>query len=67
MGSAFLGLPFLAAVIVLILVAVVTFVIDVNDKTSSYAEVESDDEEVGEVQGRSSALEREGGPTYNLI
>jgi MFS family permease len=67
MGSAFLGLPFLAAVIVLILVAVVTFVIDVNDKTSSYAEVESDDEEVGEVQGRTSALEREGGPTYNLI
>jgi MFS family permease len=67
MGSAFLGLPFLAAVVVLILVAVVTFVIDVNDKTSSYAEVESDDEEVGEVQGRTSALEREGGPTYNLI
>jgi hypothetical protein len=67
MGSAFLGLPFLAAVVVLIFVAVVTFVIDVNDKTSSYAEVESDDDEVGEVQGRTSALEREGGPTYNLI
>jgi MFS family permease len=67
MGSAFLGLPFLAAVVVLIFVAVVTFAIDVNDKTSSYAEVESDDDEVGEVQGRTSALEREGGPTYNLI
>jgi hypothetical protein len=67
MGSAFLGLPFLAAVVVLIFVAVVTFVIDVNDKTSPYAEVESDEEEVGEVQGRTSALEREGGSTYNLI
>jgi MFS family permease len=67
MGSAWLGLPFLASVFVFIAVAVVTFLINVDgkseayDKSVEYIEVQSENEdEFEDVQGRSSALESDG-------
>jgi hypothetical protein len=60
LGSAWLGLPFLASTVVVALVTVLTFVISVKDRDRGYMEVHSDEEEdlVSEL-GTSSALDDE--------
>lgn len=64
MGNAWLGLPFLAGMLVFAGLSVVVFKINVDEKEASYAEIQSDDEDgdLMEMQGRAStsALEREG-------
>jgi hypothetical protein len=61
LGSAWLGLPFLASVLVLIMMTVVTFMINVKERDVGYTEVLSDDDEGWEEaeSGRTSALERD--------
>lgn len=65
LGSVWLGLPFLAGMLVFAGLAFVTFKIDVGAKETAYTEVQSDDEdEVVELESRAStsALEHEGQP-----
>jgi|SRR5690242_876722 len=62
LGGMWLGLPFLAGMLVFAGLSVVTFKIDVSDKDAAYTEIQSDDEDdVIELQGRgsTSALEHE--------
>jgi hypothetical protein len=63
LGSVWLGLPFLAAMLVFAGLSFVTFEIDVSIKEAVYTEVQSDDEDEGiELLGRAStsALQHEG-------
>ena len=65
MGSAWLGLPFLAMGVLYGLMTLVTFIISVKDNDVEYAEVASDDEDEDEVaiaDGIGSALDD--GPTH---
>jgi MFS family permease len=65
LGSAWLGLPFLAAMFVFAGLAIVTFKIDVSAKETAYNVVQSDDEDEDvELYGRAStsALDHEGAP-----
>jgi hypothetical protein len=65
LGSAWLGLPFLASVVVFAFVTALTFVISVKDRDIGYIHVKSDDEEdVGNELGRSSALDDESAPRH---
>lgn len=65
MGSTWLGLPFLTAMIVFAGMAAVTFMISVKDKDIAYVQVQSD-EDVSEEEGRgsTSALETELAPRH---
>ncbi len=63
LGGVWLGLPFLAGMLVFAALSTVTFKIDVSDEEAEYAEVQSDDDEdLVELQERAStsALERDG-------
>lgn len=63
LGSAWLGLPFLAGMLVFAGLSVVTFKIDVSDREAGYTEVQSEaGDDAIELQGRAStsALENEG-------
>lgn len=63
MGSIWLGLPFLAGMLVFAGMSLVTFKINVDDKNLAYAEVRGEDEDnLIELQGRAStsALGHEG-------
>jgi hypothetical protein len=46
LGGAWLGLPFLGSVVVLVFMTAVTFVIDVNSKEVAYVEVQHDEEDI---------------------
>lgn len=61
LGSAWLGLPFLGAVVIFAGMTVVTMCISVKDRDVAYVEVRSDDEDLleDEEEARTSALERE--------
>jgi hypothetical protein len=69
-GSAWLGLPFLAGTLVFAGLSLVTFKINVDAKETAYAEIRDEDEEedVIELQGRAStsALEREGNHRHSV-
>lgn len=55
MGSIWLGLPFLAGMLVFAGLSIVTFQINVDDKESAYAEVRGEDEnDPVDLQGRAS-------------
>lgn len=56
LGSAWLGLPFLASVLVLAVMTVLTFVITVKDREVGYVQVQAEDDLEDEL-GRSSALD----------
>ncbi|KZM19038.1 uncharacterized protein EKO05_0001168 [Ascochyta rabiei] len=63
MGSIWLGLPFLAGMLVFAGLSIITFKIDVDDKEAAYTEVQSEaGDDLFEMQERAStsALEREG-------
>ncbi|KAH7378367.1 major facilitator superfamily domain-containing protein [Pyrenochaeta sp. MPI-SDFR-AT-0127] len=66
LGSMWLGLPYLAAMVVFAAMTVVTFMISVKDKDIAYVEVHSDEEDVWEEEGRAStsALERDLAPRH---
>lgn len=65
LGSAWLGLPYLASVLVLGMMTVVTFAISVKDQDVGYVEVQGEDEEdFGNELGRSSALEDDVPPRH---
>jgi hypothetical protein len=65
LGSAWLGLPYLASVLVLGMMTVVTFAISVKDQDVGYVEVQGEDEEdFGNELGRSSALEDDVRPRH---
>jgi hypothetical protein len=67
LGSAWLGLPFLASVLVFAFVTALTFVISVKDRDIGYVQVLGDDEEnLGDELGRSSALDDETLPRHVL-
>jgi hypothetical protein len=66
LGSAWLGLPFLGSVVVLIIMVVVTFAISVKDRDVGYMEVQSEDEDVGDELGRTSALDDDTAPRHVL-
>jgi hypothetical protein len=67
LGSAWLGLPFLASVLVFACVTALTFVISVKDQDIGYVQVLGDDEEnIGDELGRSSALDDETIPRHVL-
>jgi hypothetical protein len=60
LGSAWLGLPFLASVVIFALMTILTFAISVKDRDIGYMEVQSEDEEdIPTELGRSSALDDE--------
>jgi hypothetical protein len=62
LGRAWLGLPFLASVLVLTVITAVTFAINLKDRETGYVEVQGEDEDAEDVErelGRSSALEDE--------
>jgi hypothetical protein len=66
LGSAWLGLPFLASTIVVALVTVLTFAISVKDRDRGYIEVHGEDEEdIASELGTSSALDDE--PTSRVV
>lgn len=56
LGSAWLGLPFLASVLVLAAMTVLTFVITVKDREVGYVQVHADEDSEDEL-GRTSALD----------
>lgn len=65
LGSAWLGLPFLASVIVLSLMTVVTFMISVKDRELAYVGLPHEDEEFElEETARTSALETVAAPRH---
>jgi MFS family permease len=67
LGSAWLGLPFLASVLVFACITALTFVISVKDRDIVYVQVQSDDEEdIDNELGRSSALGHETVPRHVL-
>jgi MFS family permease len=67
LGSAWLGLPFLACVPAFSIMTVITFMISMKDRDVGYVEVLSEDEEDARSElGRSSALVDEPGPRHVL-
>ncbi|KAH7409861.1 hypothetical protein DE146DRAFT_604896 [Phaeosphaeria sp. MPI-PUGE-AT-0046c] len=56
LGSTWLGLPFLASVLVLAVMTVLTFMISVKDREVGYVQVHAEDDSEDEL-GRTSALE----------
>jgi len=67
LGSAWLGLPFLACVPVYGVMIAIMFMIRVKDRDMGYVEVQSDDEEDGRSElGRSSALVEAPRPRHGL-
>lgn len=66
LGSAWLGLPFLASVVVFAAMTVVTMMISVKDKDVAYVEVHSDEEGFSDQEegARTSALEDEYAPRH---
>ena len=70
LGNVWLGLPFLAGMLVFAGLSIVTFKIDVSDREAAYTEVQSEDEDNAvELQGRAStsALEPEGIHSYSIL
>jgi hypothetical protein len=60
LGGAWLGLPFLASLVVLAFMTVVTFRLNVNDKEAPYVEVNGDEDVLDdETQRLSTALDEE--------
>jgi MFS family permease len=60
LGDAWLGLPFLASLVILAFMTVVTFRLNVNDKEASYVEVNGDEDVLDdETQRVSTALDEE--------
>lgn len=67
LGSAWLGLPYLASVPAFAVMTVLTFAISVKGRDVGYVAVQSDDEEDARSElGRSSALDDEPGPRLVL-
>jgi MFS family permease len=67
LGSAWLGLPFLASMVIFAFMTVLTFAISVKDRDVGYMEVQSEDEEdIPAEQGRSSAVDDEAAPRHAL-
>ncbi|KAH7081199.1 hypothetical protein BKA63DRAFT_540380 [Paraphoma chrysanthemicola] len=57
LGEFWLGLPYLASVLVLGMMTVVTFAISVRDQEAGYMEVQTEDGDFGDELGRSSAID----------
>jgi MFS family permease len=67
MGTAWLGLPFLAAGLLFCFLTFITFIIDVKDHDVQYVEVASEDEDDLEIAGgRSSAIDTGSTPTHHV-
>lgn len=59
-GDAWLGLPFLGSAVIFLFMTFVTFSINVMGKTSSYVELNGEDEDSFHDEGRSSLLVHQG-------
>ncbi|KAH7091603.1 hypothetical protein FB567DRAFT_490630 [Paraphoma chrysanthemicola] len=57
LGEFWLGLPYLASVLVLGMMTMVTFAISVRDQETGYMEVQTEDGDLGDELGRSSAID----------
>jgi hypothetical protein len=65
-GNEWLGLPFLAAMVMFVGISIITFIVDVNSSAAGYDKVPSeDDDQVGEEQEGTSTA-RDDAPTYTL-